>query len=272
MADNRRDEITSDQVTDLLQQLLLRHYPNPDRVGCRGSAELRKMAERRLPHEDPFWNDHVSHCSPCYREFLDFRNAFLNRQARRQMVSRVALAAAVALVLAASLYFALRKPIEQTQPRIANEAAPPPSVTTPLPGPPRPNPPETAPPRAAAPQQPVQPPILSAVLNLESESATRNLPESTPKGSSDLQRLPRGRLALVIYLPLGSEAGDYDIRLLKNESDANPLATFSGTADVENGLTALRVSPDLRKFEAGPYVLGIRHGNESWRYYRFALA
>jgi hypothetical protein len=267
MPENTRDEPTSEQVTRVLQEAILRNYPNPDRTGCRGSAVLREMAEQRLPHEHPFWLQHVHRCSPCYREFLDIRNAIIDRQTRKRSQSRIAIAAALALVLVGSVYFALREQPQQVQPPIANGVTP----DQPSPAPPQPTLPEPAP-QATVPKQPPETPILTAVLNLESESSTRDLPQGAPGVGGELQRVPRGRLTLVIYLPLGSEAGAYEVRLLKNESDSASLAMFTGTAQIENGLTALRITPDLSKFGPGAYVLAIRRGVASWRYYRFALS
>lgn len=243
MSQNRPDRPTPDQVKRVLQEALLRNYPNPDRKGCRGSAILREMAERELPHEHSFWDEHVSHCSPCYREFLDLRNQSLARESRSYRDTRLVAAVIGLVVVAASIYLSLRQP-QQVQPPTANEVAPP-----------QPN---------------AQSPVLTAVLNLESESVTRSVPSGAPNVAGDLQRIPRGRLALSIYLPLGSEAGQYEVHLLKNLSDQTPLATSSGTAQIENGLTILR--PDLSPFDPGTYILAIRRGTGTWRYYQFVLS
>src|SRR5438874_6146447 len=122
MSENKPDAPTSEQVKRVLQEALLRNYPNPDRTGCRGSAVLRKMAEREFPHEHPFWDEHVSHCSPCYREFLDFRNRVLALESRNRKNTRLAVAAVVVLVVAAGAYFLFRPP--QGVPRTANNVTP----------------------------------------------------------------------------------------------------------------------------------------------------
>src|SRR2546427_1969667 len=105
MSQNRRDRPSSEQVKRVLQEALLRNYPNPDRQGCRGSSMLKEMARQELPHEHPFWDEHVSHCSPCYREFLDFRNEALARESRSRRNTSLVLAAVIAsIVVAASIY------------------------------------------------------------------------------------------------------------------------------------------------------------------------
>ena len=53
-------------------------YPNPERRGCLGMDVLRDLASRSTQledlEEDSSWK-HVIRCGPCYREFLDLREA-----------------------------------------------------------------------------------------------------------------------------------------------------------------------------------------------------
>lgn len=42
--------------------------PNPGRVGCPSREELMDLARRRLPLGAPGY-EHLTKCSPCYREF-----------------------------------------------------------------------------------------------------------------------------------------------------------------------------------------------------------
>ena len=56
-----------------IQEKTLTAYPNPQRTGCPGSERLKETAERtdydRL-FEEPVW-EHITHCSPCYQEYLE---------------------------------------------------------------------------------------------------------------------------------------------------------------------------------------------------------
>jgi hypothetical protein len=213
------------------------------------------MAEREFPHEHPFWDEHVSHCSPCYREFLDFRNRVLTLESRSRRNATLAVAVAIALIVAAgSIYFFLRQTPGTTG--TAKDAAPQKSSV----------------PQVSQGQRAGEAPAVAAVLNLESESITRSLPAGTPNLGGEIQRIPRARLSLSIYLPVGSEAGEYEVQLLRNPTDQISLSTSSGTAQIENGLTILRITPDFSPDEAGAYVLAIRRGTGSWRYYRIALS
>src|SRR5689334_16705561 len=100
MQDNAQGEPTSEEIKHLLQEAILRNYPNPERRGCPDQPNLNAAANRRLPHEDPLWQ-HITHCSPCYQRFLEFRAAVLDhRRARRGIGFAVGAVAAVALIAA----------------------------------------------------------------------------------------------------------------------------------------------------------------------------
>src|SRR6201995_2901596 len=94
-----------DRLKKQLQDSILKDYPNPQRKGCPDQAVLHALAERPLDHsveEDSHWL-HVTHCSECYREFLDFNNAFRERaRARRTQLRWAAFGAGVAVLAAVS--------------------------------------------------------------------------------------------------------------------------------------------------------------------------
>src|SRR5919201_7064883 len=89
MPEDEEEIPTLEQIERVIQQSVLTDYPNPARAGCLDLARITAIAKQRLPHKDPQWG-HVSHCSPCYREFLDHRRNFkaaLRRKAlRRQLM------------------------------------------------------------------------------------------------------------------------------------------------------------------------------------------
>ena len=64
-----------------IQRAILNNYPNPARRGCPADAMVREIANRpdQLTPEDEddqssVWF-HVTHCSPCYANFLKLRAA-----------------------------------------------------------------------------------------------------------------------------------------------------------------------------------------------------
>src|SRR5262245_14362952 len=69
--------------------------PNPDRIGCPSSDVLRALATRQRPIGDPAY-EHLTRCSPCYREFRQFQKASARPGHRK---AYFATAAAVFVVL-----------------------------------------------------------------------------------------------------------------------------------------------------------------------------
>src|SRR3954454_19667614 len=61
------------RMADPVQQSILRNYPNPNREGCPGEAAVREVASRTEVQKDELWR-HITHCSPCYAEFLQYRD------------------------------------------------------------------------------------------------------------------------------------------------------------------------------------------------------
>lgn len=82
----------------MLGRGLLREFPNPERTGCPGPDVLRGIAFRRVPlMQAEVWLAHLTSCSPCYRDYSQFRDAF---QLRRR---RTLLAVAASILVVASV-------------------------------------------------------------------------------------------------------------------------------------------------------------------------
>lgn len=233
-----------EKLQQAVQDAILRDYPNPERKGCPGSDALRDLAANRLTRaKDEVW-EHVTHCSPCYREYLDLVEK--GRQDRRGR-NRIVLVTGLAALFA--LGFWIRGLVSPTS-----------SV-----------PERKLPETVQRPSEPKAPETVAAVLNLESLSSTRGGSAARPQPGDEIQRLPRRHLQLSIYLPIGSEAGHYDVQILKESSPNVPLVSLSGEAKIIDGLTRLEIFPDLSVLEPGPYVLGTRHAGDSWHYFRIVL-
>jgi hypothetical protein len=242
MQDNPRSEPTPEEIKRLLQEAILRNYPNPERRGCFNAITLKLVAGSRFPSEAPQW-EHITHCSPCYQEFLGHRATALSRRNRRRFVS---IAGIAAIVVLATIWASLML----TAPK------------TPLP--------ETARlPSSSQTEEGVR--RLTAVLNMQA-SPTRG-GEETPGQNSDLQRLPRAKMSpLLIYLPFGSDPGTYRAELMYANKEKPPLTTFAGSAEIRNGLTVLQISADLSRFDPGTYMLSVsREGTTSRSTCRFIL-
>ena len=93
------------RALDALGRGLLKEFPNPERVGCPGSELLRGIASRKVPlaQAEP-WLNHLTSCSPCYRDFNQFREAY--QRARRRIL--LAVAASILVVATAGIWWVIR--------------------------------------------------------------------------------------------------------------------------------------------------------------------
>lgn len=87
-----------------------------------------------------------------------------------------------------------------------------------------------------------------------------------------VQHVPRRSGFLDIYLPLGSEAGRYEIEILRDPNDPHPLARFISTASIRDGLTVIQIDAQFGDIQPGICTLPYRHTHEGWRYCRIAIS
>lgn len=118
--------------------------------------------------------------------------------------------------------------------------------------------------RPAPPGDPITPSSASARL-LEIDLR----PYAVSRGRGDASTPPpvvlsRESFALSILLPTGAEPGPYEARVLAGDRIA---AVAAGDAVIENEVTTLQVTLDLRTLPAGEYRLAVKHADEGWRQY-----
>jgi len=79
-------------LLEILRRGLAKEFPNPERIGCPGSSLLKGIAQGKvsLTEAEP-WLDHLGSCSPCFKEFKEFRRQSTNQ--RRRVLTLVATAA-----------------------------------------------------------------------------------------------------------------------------------------------------------------------------------
>lgn len=105
-----------------------------------------------------------------------------------------------------------------------------------------------------------RPTELRAELDLRPYALMRGEPQET--GRQPLS-LPRARVALTMLLPVGSEAGMYEVQVL--DSQLRSIASAPGTAEVKNYVTTLRTTVDLGSLSLGQYQLAIRRSGQEWQ-------
>ena len=90
---SERDE---KRILDALGRGLLKEFPNPDRAGCPGSDVLKRIASHEMPlAEAEKWLEHLTSCTPCYRDFSELQADYRHRR----MQTVLAIAASILIVV-----------------------------------------------------------------------------------------------------------------------------------------------------------------------------
>ncbi len=226
---SERPEETSNEIQDLLQQSVLKSYPNPERKGCPGDQVVREVAARRGPIQDAPW-EHISHCSPCFQEFLEFRREAVT--ARKRLVRRNRVVVASMLVAAGMAGIVIWH------------------GNTRVPGPPT---------------------AVAAVVNVDLRpfGPQRTEVEATPQTKPPVATLKRQAVRLVISLPVGSDEGKYEVRVM--DSELHQLMSNTSATAFTDHVATVSVAFDFSALAPGAYVLGVHGPDGSWRTYPVAI-
>jgi hypothetical protein len=217
--------------SDELDELFGAANPNPDRIGCPSADTLVALARRDRPMDDPAYA-HLAECSPCYREFRLLQQEGSASAARglfRSRSARWGAAAALLLLLVVGGWLYAR--------------------------------------RGVVPDTPVPPPLTVAsarALELDLRPYTVSRSEQGTLTQPPLA-LSAERLDLTLLLPVGSEPGPHDVRLLGVGDQV--LARAFGQADIRDFVTTLRVEIDLSAVPAGEYQFAVRREGDDWALY-----
>lgn len=226
------------EVVELGRKQAETSFPNPDRTGCPDNSVLKAMAHRSTWFaQGDLPVSHVNSCSPCFREYMAHR-----RTLNRTRTLRFVLASMAAGLLLAICFTLLRSYLRVDDLHgVSGEPRHSPSPV--LPG-------------------PVQPEPMKVTIDLARFSATRGeSPVKTPRHIALPARLIRARL----LLPVGSEPGEYAIRLVSQENVA--IVTTNSVAKLEEGLATLDLLMPLGPLPGTNLTLMIRPSGLRWQSY-----
>jgi hypothetical protein len=230
------------ELTAAAARIFRTAFPNPERNGCPPQGALVSVARK----EGDFAAnqrilEHLTCCSPCFAEY----ESLLHKQTVHRNLTILALCASLLITIGLAIWFyAFRGELKLRQDKstiVQEQPAP----------------------RQAPPVQ-----YQAALIDLRNRSPVRG--EGQPSAADEfIASLPAQPLELSVYLPIGSEEGQYELRILR-EGDA-PLATISGSARFEGRITVLRIRIDLTGLAPGRYLLGYRKANFRWTNYPIRL-
>ena len=78
-------------------------------------------------------------------------------------------------------------------------------------------------------------------------------------------QLPACRVQATLHLPVGTEPGPYEFRIL--DSELKTRVSAAAAATIENFETTVRVTMDLTALMPGKYTLAMRRTGDDWRHY-----
>lgn len=203
-------------------------FPNPDRVGCPDETTMQALVRRQVDRTTRQQIDsHMMQCSPCFNDYVRLREAGEQSARRRKLA---AIAALMAVIVAS--WLAVRYQKERGQVRQPSGAES----------------------RIVVYQ--------ANLLDLRNEAALRG---AGGNGNQEVAVLPASPLDLSIYLPTGSEPGDYEVQV--TQGPGQPLLKVQGQANLRDHIAVLELKLDLRQLRPGLYLFWIRQGGSSWSYY-----
>lgn len=228
---------TEEALVAAAARLFRAGFPNSERIGC-PSRELLVSVSRHSASESDSRRvlDHLSCCSPCFGDYEKL--ARQHRLARNLKLLALCASVLVCIGITAWYYSRMSEQMPQTEPPVANEKAPP---------------------------QPQ--PLEIATLDLRGQTTVRG--EQRPAAGADVLTVPTRNLELSVYLPLGSEEGDYEMQLLREAE--RPLISQIGAATLIGNDVVLRLRADLSALRPGNYTLRLRRQGFSWRSYSVVL-
>lgn len=108
------------------------------------------------------------------------------------------------------------------------------------------------------------PPQFATAFNLQERPVFRGTQPAVSHPSPFV--MPRGIVHLSLTLPLGSQAGAYQVQIGRDKN-TEALLTTSGAAIVRpDGATVLNVNVNSASLQEGQYALGVRQDDGEWSY------
>ena len=217
-------------------------FPNAERSGCPSQERLQSVTRKgRGSVENEGVLEHLTCCSPCFAEY----EHLLRKERLSKNLKVLALCASLLITVGVVIWFysqSGQRGLRQPQPTIVQK--------------------EPVPPKA--------PPIQyeMAVVDLRNRSPVRGEQQPVP-GEAVVASLPTKPLELLVYLPIGSEEGPYELQILREPG--TPLVTLSGSASLRDRNVVLRLQTDLTGLNPGRCLLGVRRGSFRWMYYPITL-
>jgi hypothetical protein len=252
MSGERLSKEAEERLLKAGEKLFRTAYPNPERSRRFDSAALKAAASRS--HREALPAELVDELTWSSETFAEYEGYLQQARFARRMRS-LAACAAVVVGLGAGLWWYLGTVGSPSgrEPVIGREDTP--------------N--QETPPQLQVPQR--QEPVPEqafqvAVLDLRLRGTVRGQGQEVPP---DAPVLRAGRLDLTVYLPIGSEEGEYEIAVGREQGE--PLVTARSNARLVDQNVTLETRLDLSSLDPESYLAGVRRGEFQWSYFQFRV-
>lgn len=253
MSGERLSKEAEERLLKAGEKLFRTAYPNPEQSRRFDSAALKAAASRS--HREPLPAELVDELTWSSETFAEYEGYLRQAHFARRM-RLLAACAAVVVGLGTGVWWYLGtvgSPSDR-EPVIGREDAPKQETPPQLEAPQRQEP---------APEQAFQ----VAVLDLRNQSTIRGEQglETAPV-AADAPVLPAQQVDLTVFLPIGSEEGEYEIAVLRKQGE--PLVIARASARLAENNVTLETRLDLSSLDRGSYFVGLRRGEFQWSYFQ----
>jgi hypothetical protein len=233
MKRNPKTRVDEAKLVSFARSYLAEDFPNPDRIGCPPLEMLRRLAEQPTS-ADLSITEHLGGCSPCFRQYQEMLTETRAEKKSASILSRVlvltprfvALAVAIGLAiigLSVAVWLSHKREVVHQEPNR-----------------PKINLPNNERNRVAE--------FSPFILDMTNASQVRG----TNRRDRSALKMPRKPLHISVYLPIGSDAGEYRVSLNTRKQSA---WSGAGTAQMRDKRMILEFEADLSSYQPGRYML-----------------
>ena len=233
MRRHSKNRVNEAKLVSFARSYLAEGFPNPDRIGCPPIRMLRLLAEQPTS-ADLSITEHLGSCSPCFKQYQELLTQTRAKKETAPIFPRVSVFrlrfVAVAVVIGLAiigfsvvLWLSHKREIVHQEPNRRQI-----------------NSPNNERNRVAE--------FSPFILDMTKATQVRG----TNRRDRSALKMPRKPLHISVYLPIGSDAGEYRVSL---NSAKQPVWSGLGTAQMRDKRMVLEFEDDLSSYQPGRYIL-----------------
>jgi hypothetical protein len=233
MRKNHKTRVDEAKLVGFARSYLAESFPNPDRIGCPPMDILRRLAEQPTS-ADLSVTEHLGSCSPCFQQYQQILTQTRTKKETASILQKLSVHTprfvAVALVVGLALIaFSVALWISHERAIVQQER-------------------DGAKINSSSNERNRVAEFSPFILDMTKTSQVRG----TDRRDRSALKMPRKPLHVSVYLPIGSDAGEYRMSLKRGKQ-----AVWSdlATARMRDKRMVLEFEDDLGAYQSGRYTL-----------------